>query len=73
MTDARAAFEAWFASVYGPPPSDAQILVNLAESARLEAFMGGAWAAWQHWADRDARRTYTDADIAALKPADPRD
>jgi len=45
--DAREAFEVWFASVYGPPPSDAQIMASLAEAARLEAFMGGAWAAWQ--------------------------
>ena len=60
MSDARAAFEAWFASVYGPPPSDAQILVNLAESARLETFMGGAWAAWQHLTAIDAERVINE-------------
>ena len=46
--DARAEFEAWFARAYGPPPADEWLLANLVEAARLEAFMGGAWAAWQY-------------------------
>ena len=44
----RDAFEAWFVATYGPPPTDDELLANLHEAARIEAFMGGAWAAWQH-------------------------
>lgn len=43
----RSDFEVWFTATYGPPPDDAALLANLAEAARIEAFMGGAWAAWK--------------------------
>lgn len=47
--DPRAEFEAWFATAYGAPPAAEWLLANLGEAARIEAFMGGAWAAWQHF------------------------
>ncbi len=47
MTE-RDRFEAWFVGRYGPLPSDEDLASDLAAAARLQAFMGGAWAAWQY-------------------------
>ena len=46
----RAEFESWFTSTYGPDPTPGELLANLTEAARLQAFTAGAWAAWKHWA-----------------------
>lgn len=64
--DTRAEFEAWFHAAYGPPPADEWLLANLAEAARLEAFMGGAWAAWQYLSSvADTRDEQREADARA--------
>ena len=44
----RAEFEAWFTATYGPDPTPGELLANLTEAARLQAFTAGAWAAWKH-------------------------